>query len=341
MPRLSLNAVYTRAAAAAATAAFLAACSDAPTAPSKDAPTAKSDVLQSVNGFSRHIMPTRELANQAKPSSGASAGGTGIFYHGGPVLQAATNVVSVYWASAPIYSGGPAAGTTGTGGSDGSNVGAFLRGLGGSPYFNINTTYTDGSGAHIANVVNYNGFWANNSNVPANGASVSDAQMIAMLQSGFDSGKLTYNASTLYAIFSANGVNLGGGFGSQYCAYHTHGTVTVGGVSKTVLYAAMPYNMQYPANCSANLSVWPNGDPGADAEVNTLAHEVEETTTDMMGNAWYDRRGYENADQCAWKWGTTYTTSNGGTANVSVGGKDWLVQMNWVNSGSGGCLNKL
>jgi len=339
MSRLSPNAVYYRAALAAVAAAYLAACSDAPTEPSKGAPSVSSDVSQSVNGFTRHILPTRELANQAKPSNGAAGGGTGIFYHGGPVLLA-TKVVSVYWAGSPIYNGGPSTGS-GSGSQDGSLVGAFLRGLGGSPYFNINTTYTDGSGTHISNSVTYSGYWANATSAPGSGASVSDAQMVSMLQSGFNSGAITYDPSTLYAIFTAKGVNLGGGFGSKYCAYHTNGTVTINGVSKTVLYAAMPYNMTYPANCSANLSVWPNGDPGADAEVNTLAHETEETTTDMLGTAWWDRRGYENADKCAWKWGTTYSTSNGSTANVSIGGKNWLVQMNWVNSGSGGCLNKL
>ena len=26
-----------------------------------------------------------------------------------------------------------------------------------------------------------------------------------------------------------------------------------------------------------------------------MAHEIEETTTDELGTAWYDRRGYENA----------------------------------------------
>jgi hypothetical protein len=66
-------------------------------------------------------------------------------------------------------------------------------------------------------------------------------------------------------------------------------------------------------------------------------HEIEETTTDMMGNAWYDNRGYENGDKCAWTWGTTYTTAAGGTANVNIGGKDFLVQQNWKNSGTGGC----
>ena len=288
-----------------------------------------------------HIAELRTAATDhgvSDAAGGGGASGAGMVYHGGPVLQAGTKVVAVYWASSAIYSGGPTPGTTGAGSADGSNVGYFLNNLGGSPYFNINTTYTNGAGAKIANSVSYTSYWANNASVPANGATVTDAQMVAMLQSGINSGAIAYDASTVYTIFTAGTVNLGGGFGSQYCAYHWYGTVTVGGSSKTILYAAMPYDYAYPSGCTAGLAS-PNADPAADAEVNTLAHEIEETTTDMLGTAWYDRRGYENADKCAWKWGTTYA-SNGGVANMKIGAKDFLVQMNWVNAGSGGCALK-
>jgi Phosphate-induced protein 1 conserved region len=287
----------------------------------------------------RHIMPTKSQALAALAAAGlgghGGSGGTGISYHGGPVLQSGTNVVAVYWAGSPIYSGGPAAGGTGGGSQDGSLVGYFLRNLGGSSYFNINHTYTDGSGTAIVNAVNYAGYWANNANVPSDNQNVSDTQMIAMLQSGFTSGNIKYDPSTLYAIFTSGTVNLGGGFGTQYCAYHTHGTVTIAGQSRTVLYAAMPYDYAYPSGCT-NGTAAPNGDPAADAEVNVLAHETEETTTDMMGSAWFDRRGYENADKCAWNWGTT-STVGGGVWNITVGTNHFLVQQNWINTGSGGC----
>jgi hypothetical protein len=324
----------------------LAACADSATKVTE--PVALKPVFNSspeLNDNYKHVMKLKdegkkdaqeaekEARNEAKIKPGA---GSGIYYHGGPVLKNATNVVAIYWASSPIYNGGPAAGTTGSGAQDGSLVGYFLRSLGGSAYFNINSTYTDGGGAPIANIVNYTGFWANNLSAPSGTGSVSDAQMVTMLQSGFNTGKLAYDASTLYAIFTSGKVNLGGGFGSQYCAYHTHGTVTIGGVAKTVLYAAQPYNNAYPGVCTEGTAS-PNGDAGADAEVNTLAHEIEETTTDMMGNAWYDRRGYENADKCAWNWGGTYTTANGGVANLKIGTKDFLIQQNWINVGSGGC----
>jgi hypothetical protein len=318
----------------------LAACSETTNNPVAPDPMSAPDVaaLSSSNNDQQHghVMHTKQL--EAHKNAAARSSGTGIFYHGGPVLQAATNVANIYWAASPIFTNGPAAGTTGAGAADGSLIGTFLRGLGGSAYFNINTTYTNAAGVHINNIVNYTQFYANNTSVPAAGANVSDAQMIAMLQSAFNAGNLTYDPNTLYSIFTAGTVNLGGGFGTQYCAYHTHGTVTIGGVAKTVLYSAMPYNYAYPSACTSGFAA-ANGsyDKGADYEVNTFVHEIEETTTDMMGNAWYDNRGYENGDKCAWTWGTTYTTAAGGTANVNIGGKDFLVQQNWKNSGTGGC----
>ncbi len=320
----------------------LAACSDAtgvakPSTSVDLAPSYGQDVTpDAANEGHVHFMPLKSNAAEAHSQAGKSrpGSGTGISYHGGPVLQAGTKVVAIYWSGSAIYNGGPNPSTlpTGTGTQDGSLVGFFLRNLGGSPYFGINSSYTDGSGRAIVNSVSYTGFWANAANAPTGTQNVTDAAMIAMLQSGFDSGALTYDGSTLYVIFTAGKVNLGGGFGSQYCGYHTHGTVTIGGVAKNALYSAMPYDYAYPGSCT-NGSPSPNNDPGADGEVSVLAHEIEETTTDMMGNAWYDSRGYENADKCAWTWGTSYN----GVSNITFGGRAFLVQQNWKNTGSGGC----
>jgi len=323
----------------------MAACTDATgidrsSAGSLDmAPTFAQDATPATANESHvHFMPLKSNASIAHSEAGKNrpSSGTGISYHGGPVLQAGTNVVAVYWASAPIYNGGPSVGSTGGGASDGSLVGHFLRNLGGSPYFGINSSYKNGAGAAIANSVSYTGFWANGTNAPSGTQNVTDAQMIGMLQSGFTNGTITYDPSTLYVIFTAGKVNLGGGFGTQYCGYHTHATVTVPGQgSKVALYAAMPYDYAFPGSCT-NGSPSPNNDPGADGEVSVLAHEIEETTTDMMGNAWYDSRGYENADKCAWTWGPY-----NGTWNITLGGKNFLVQQNWQNVGSGGCVMHL
>jgi len=61
----------------------------------------------------------------------------------------------------------------------------------------------------------------------------------------------------------------------------------------------------------------------------------------MNGNAWYDNTGYENADKCAWSYGTTFSTPGGGVANVTLGTKSFLIQRNWLNVGSGSCALSL
>ena len=68
-----------------------------------------------------------------------------------------------------------------------------------------------------------------------------------------------------------------------------------------------------------------------------IAHELEEAVTDPDLNAWYDNRGQENADKCAWTFGTTFKASNGSLYNITLGGRQYLIQRNWVNSGSIGC----
>ena len=71
--------------------------------------------------------------------------------------------------------------------------------------------------------------------------------------------------------------------------------------------------------------------------ISIIAHEIEEAVTDPILTGWYDRTGYENADKCAWKFGTTYKVTNGSSANMKLGGKDYLIQQNWVNAKGGSC----
>ena len=46
-------------------------------------------------------------------------------------------------------------------------------------------------------------------------------------------------------------------------------------------------------------------------------------------NAWYDAKGQENGDKCAWTVGTTYVAANGAKANMKIGTRDFLIQQNW------------
>jgi hypothetical protein len=45
--------------------------------------------------------------------------------------------------------------------------------------------------------------------------------------------------------------------------------------------------------------------------------------TDPHGDAWYDQQGAENADKCAWTFGT---------GPVKLGSTSWKIQGNWSNA---------
>jgi hypothetical protein len=296
------------------------------------------------------FMPTRGAAAQAigqakgggKPGGGGGGTQAGIYYHNGRIASptgSAFHVVSIYWSNSQIYSNGPTPGNNDlplSSCADTSLIATFLGGIGGSPYYNINKGYWDKGGAggtlrNVSGAVAYDGCWADGSSAPSGTQNVSDSAIQAEIVSGFTGGQIAYSPDTLYTVFSAGGVNLGGGAFSQYCAYHGHFTWN----GNDVLYAVMPFNA-FNTNACAAQATGPNGD-AADAEVNTLVHEIEEANTDPDLNAWYDRRGYENADKCAWTFGTTSTASNGAKYNVTIGGKKFLIQRNWKNSGTGSC----
>ncbi len=44
--------------------------------------------------------------------------------------------------------------------------------------------------------------------------------------------------------------------------------------------------------------------------------------TDPQLNAWYDQKGAENSDKCAWTF----------SGNVSIGTQSWKIQGNWSNA---------
>src|ERR1700676_1419108 len=102
---------------------------------------------------------------------------------------------------------------------------------------------------------------------------------------------------------------------------------TIGG--RDIKYSFVGNPDRCPAACEEQTTS-PNGNAGADGMASIIAHELEEATTDPDLNAWYDRRGAENADKCAWTFGATSTASNGSFYNMTLGSRQYLIQQNWV-----------
>ena len=86
--------------------------------------------------------------------------------------------------------------------------------------------------------------------------------------------------------------------------------------------------------------VSPNGNPAVDAMISVIAHELEETVSDPLLNAWYNRQDYENGDMCAWTFGNAQSQlPNGAYYNVTLptasgGSRHYLVQRALARSNS-------
>jgi hypothetical protein len=141
-------------------------------------------------------------------------------------------------------------------------------------------------------------------------------------------------------VLTSADVNETSGFCTQYCGWHSHGSIA----GLDVKYAFVGNPDRCPSACSMQ-SIGPNGNAGADAMASIIAHELEEATTDPDLNAWYDSRGQENADKCAWTFGATSTAGNGAKYNMYLppsgsAARPYLIQQNWVNAAGGYCAVK-
>jgi hypothetical protein len=259
---------------------------------------------------------TRDVPPRA-PSGGSVTTGNGINYHGGPVLHA----VNVYY----IWYGDWTQDTKAN-----AILTNFAQNIGGSPYFNINTTYGDAS-ANVPNAVSYITSYADSG---SQGTSLSDSSIATIVSNALASGKLgPTDPNGVYFVLTAPKVQETSGFLTQYCGWHTAGTFNGVTIQYSFVGDAAGPNL---GSCAAQTGSSPNGDPAADAMVSVVAHELEESATDPHLDAWYDSAGNENGDKCAWTFGNTYF-ANGAYANMKLGSLNYLIQQNWVNAGGGYC----
>jgi hypothetical protein len=279
--------------------------------------TNNSNGQEDQDGVQEHGKIVHELnPHFGKLHASRPSRGTGISYHGGPLILNGVNVYLIWYGN---WSGNSAT----------QIVTDFVSAEGGSPYYNINTTYYNGSGTHVATNVTYKGSTTDNY---SQGTSLNDAQIQTVVSSAISSGRLPTDTSGVYFVLTSADVTANSGFCTQYCGWHTYGTI--GG--SNIKYAFVGNPDRCLSACAAQATS-PNGNAGADGMVSIIAHELEEAVTDPDLNAWYDSRGQENADKCAWTFGSTYTVSNGSQANMKIGARDFLIQQNWVNAGSGYC----
>jgi len=263
-------------------------------------------VLVAVSGFAQpapelnnghvHFYPAKD---QARPGGG---GGSLLVNHGGPVLTA-PQVVFIFWGF-------------GTGTSYTTGVQNF-RNSGIAPYTKMLAQYSSAASSSTS----YSQGTANDkfdtSTPPQN---VTDAIVQSEVTKYFGGAE---DASTVYEVvipmtsYSSNGTSDScGGPNLAYCAYH--GNFADG--SRDVKYAIIPY-----PSCSGCQSAGFSDNQNTD---HFVVHETREATSDPDLNAWYDRRGNEADDKCAWS-PTPFIDNTTGFA----------YQYEWSNS-AGGCVKQ-
>jgi len=264
--------------------------------------------LLAVAGYGQYV------ATSAAPPP---ANTNGIEYHGGPII-ANPHVYFIWYGN---WNGNSAQWI----------LPQFIQGLSGSTYFNTNSLYPDSTGARVSNNVIMSMQAFDNYSL---GSQLTDQGVQSVVDQQLQNGSLLIDPSGVYFVLTSADVDVPG-FCNQFCGYHSHTTLQ----GTDIKYAFVGNIDRCPNTCTlGNLGPGPNGNLGADAMANVIAHELNESVTDPDLNAWFhvDLRG-ENGDLCNFTFGPIFTTGNGASANITLAGRNFLIQRNWINLNGGYC----
>jgi hypothetical protein len=235
-----------------------------------------------------------------------------LVWHNGPVMHS-TSVVPVFWGSSWNNS---------------SFVGDKITGLdyvyshvGGSRYAHTNSEYYDGSGNVNTTSISKASDRTDYSATPSGAPSTSQ-----VLQ---EVARVTNNSPVPNAYYPVYSDQRRGNAG--YCAWHSSGTIN--GIR---VQFGFFFNLDGDPGCDPQAPGSLGHSQGLSALANVSGHELSEMLTDPQLNAWYDQRGSENADKCAWTF----------SGFVAIGAQSWKIQGNWSNAAAnnnsgyanGGCI---
>jgi hypothetical protein len=269
------------------------------------------------------IIPHRTNPQGAGAPTAGSSGAIkpGIQYHGGPVMDRPTPYLIWYgnWNQ--------------SNGSDDSAGQQIVRdaihGLSGSNYYVTNASYGVSGLLNVSGLGNGANGTHEINDAYSHGSNLSDSQIASIVSSAISKGLGGQggDANGIYFVLTSSDVNESSGFCTQYCGWHTNGAVG----PKSIKYAFVG-NANRCLNACAAQTTGPNGNAGVDGMVSVIAHEMEETNTDPQLNAWFSPKGAEDADMCAWTFGSSQSRlSSGAYYNMTLNGistptRNFLIQ---------------
>jgi len=252
------------------------------------------------------------MRGYARPGGG---GASNLSYHTGGTVIRNANVVYIFW--------GPTFGPTGADAGYAAELQAFRNQFGTTGEYNTITQYygedpvSGYGGIATGSLVGPTADIFDSTPPPQN---VTDTAVQNEVKKFVTAANADYNA--VYEVvlpktsFSSDGSSAScgatTGFTLAYCAYHSNYTDANG---KRIKYSIEPY-----PSCSGCKVT---GFTDAQNQEHFVAHETREAVTDALGNAWFDRRGYEADDKCAW------------TPAPFIGSGGFAYQYEWSNADAG------
>ena len=263
------------------------------------------------NPLPRHF-PTQERF--VRERAGFRGSSSNLGYYGGPTITSA-HVVAIFWGwstTDPIS----------------TSLQNYIATYGTSHEYNVITQYYSSGPVYIREsslAGDTPSVWYDTTTPPTN---ATDAAVQGEVNTFLGQLGVSFDPSAIYEVFLPSGVYSSdgsatscGGPNLQYCAYH--GSFANSHNGSDTKYASMPY-----PSCGGCQT---SGFSTTQNIEHFISHETREAVTDEDGNAWFDRRGYEADDKCAWS-PTPFTDSMVGT---NADGTGFAYQYEWSNAKSG------
>ena len=273
-------------------------------------------LLVALGAFAQNVPETNPdthhfpVQGWARPGGG---GGQNLVYHsGGPVIPVA-HVVLIFWG--PSFNN-----PTSSDFNYAQQLIGFRNQFGTTGEYNTITQYYQnlGSGNQFIQTTNLGGGTPDLFDVTPPPTNVTDAAVrgevnLYLTLHAFDSAAV-YEVLIPGTSYSSDGTSTScGGPSLAYCAYHGHFSNSSNGADTK--YAIGPY--PGCGGCqTAGFTDYQNAE-------HFICHETREAVTDPDLNAWFDRRGNEADDKCAWS----------PTPFIGTGG--YAYQYEWSNANNG------
>jgi hypothetical protein len=287
-------------------------------------------------------------------SAPVGAGGSGVTYHGGPVVHGLTTY-AIYWDP----SGDFAASTE-------QLINGYLAGSahdsgGTANVFSVAAQYGDGAGT-AGYTQTYGGSFIDRDPYPSVGdcstttatapTCIEQSQELDEIDAFVAANHLPIGTNDVYILLTPSSVvtcldSSQSCSTNSYCSLHSYETQG----QSTLLYITIPFTLLDSASDAKScqddgnaIVQSPNNDPGfGDVAIRGLAHEELETITDPLLNGWFDANGNEVADLCngvAWS-ANAFLPLEGGSASdgtlydQTIDGSHYYLQGAWSNEAQG------